>query len=133
MLLIGVCVLMELSGMVKDVHIQVVLLDRYMMGQNVSVLLGGILMGRYACNVLMDNNGYKRQNHVNVHQGITGLDNSVTKHILVRVIGSGIKLTSSAYVQRENSGTGEVVLLSLFVMVGRSGVRKSRNVYVQEG
>jgi hypothetical protein len=133
MLLIGVFVLMELFGMVKDVHIQVVLLDKCMMVPNVSVLLGGILMGRYACNVLMDNNGYRTQNHVNVHQDITGLDNSVIKHTLAQVIGSGTKLTNSVYVQKENSGTEEVVLLSLFVMVDRSGVQKSRNVYVQEG
>ena len=132
MLLTGVCVLMELFGMVKDVHIQVVLLGKCMMEQNVCVLLEGILMGRYACNVLMDNNGYRKQNHVNVHQDITGPDNSVTKHIPARVIVSGIKLINNAYAQRENSGMGEVVLLSLFVMVGRSGVPKSRNVYVQE-
>ena len=109
----------------------------------------------------MVNSGTNRKKYVNVQVVINGMDNSVTKLMIVLGIEFGMKLLSNVCVQMVNTGMEEVVQFNLFVMevsfgilghfsvcvlvvvsgiqlivwdvvMGRYGMNHQEHVYVQE-
>jgi hypothetical protein len=79
------------TGMGKDVHILLVLVDRCGLVAIVHVHQGDISMVPFVSNVSMGKNGIVEQSHANVQQDTNGQDSSATKPMTVLGIVCGMR------------------------------------------
>lgn len=110
------------SGMDKDVLTPVVLVDKFGMEPNVSVLLGETSMVLYVLNVSMAKSGMPKVRCVSVQQVMSGQASLARKPIIVQEIEFGIQNYNIVSAQTESIGMEEVVLFSQFVLVEEYGI-----------
>ena len=79
------------TGMGKDVHILLVLVDRYGLVTIVHVHQGDISMVPFVSNVSMDKNGIVEQSHANVQLATNGQDYSATKPMIALATVCGMR------------------------------------------
>ena len=130
-LLLDVFALKENSGMDQDVHFQIVLVDKFGMEPNVSVLLVEISMEQFVLNVLMVNNGIIKIKLANAHLDTSGLELHVLKHMNAVEIEFGIRYLNTVFVQKENIGMEDNAQFDLNVQVAKNGIKFLSNANVQ--
>ena len=121
------------SGMDKDVLTPVVLVDKFGMEPNVSVLLGETSMVLYVLNVSMAKSGMPKVRCVSVQQVMSGQASLARKPIIVQEIEFGIQNYNIVSAQTESIGMEEVVLFSQFVLVEEYGIWTLKTAIVRSG